>query len=136
MGLCKLIYAQTKSFPQHELYALTSQIQRAVVSIPTNIAEGSGRATDKELCHFLKISLGSAYELETELTLAYEFGYICAENFEDMKKFVENMECNGKIVYRYNTITPNVAQRIKQSVAMNDNNENLISALIEMLGII
>ena len=59
-----------------------------------------------------------------------------AKKFEDMKKFVENMECNGKIVYRYNTIVPNVAQRIRQSVAINDNNENLISSLIEMLGII
>ena len=59
-----------------------------------------------------------------------------AKNFEDMKKFIENTECNGKIVYRYNTITPNVAQRIRHSVAMNDNNENLTSALIEMLGII
>ena len=59
-----------------------------------------------------------------------------AKNFEDMKKFIENMECNGKIVYKYNTITPNIAQRIRRSVAMNENNENLTSALIEMLGII
>lgn len=59
-----------------------------------------------------------------------------AKNFEDMKIFIENMECNGKIIYRYNTIAPNVAQRIRQSVAMNDNNESLTSALIEMLGII
>jgi hypothetical protein len=60
-----------------------------------------------------------------------------AKNFEDMKKFVENMECNGKIVYRYNTIAPNVAQRIRQSALANGNNENLTSELlIEMLGII
>ena len=59
-----------------------------------------------------------------------------AKNFEDMKKFVENMECNGKIVYRYNTIAPDVAQIIRHSVAMNDDDKSLTSALIEMLGII
>lgn len=58
MDLTKKVYAQTKTFPQHELYALTSQIQRAAVSIPTNIAEGAGRSTDKDLCHFLGFSLG------------------------------------------------------------------------------
>ena len=113
MGLCKLVYAQTKSFPQHELYALTSQIQRAVVSIPTNIAEGSGRATDKELCHFLKISLGSAYELETELTLAYEFGYICAENFEDMKN------CLVEIQKMLDVIRNDISQNVNISGIIN-----------------
>lgn len=83
MDLTKEIYAQTKTFPQNELYALTSQIQRAAVSIPTNIAEGAGRSTDKDLCHFLGFSLGSAYELETELTLAREFGYIKSEIYDD-----------------------------------------------------
>ena len=84
MDLTKKVYAQTKSFPQYELYALTSQIQRAAVSIPTNIAEGAGRSTDKDLCHFLGFSLGSAYELETELTLAKEFGYIQSEVYEEL----------------------------------------------------
>lgn len=104
MELCKSVYAQTKSFPQHELYALTSQIQRAVVSIPANIAEGSGRATDKELCHFLKISLGSAYELETELTLAWEFGYISADNYEDAKNsLVEIQKMLYGLINKHNT---------------------------------
>lgn len=76
MEITKLIYQLTKNFPSYEQYALASQMQRAAVSIPSNIAEGAGRATNKELCHFLSFSLGSAYELETELTLAYELGYI------------------------------------------------------------
>lgn len=76
MELTKKVYLLTKDFPQSEQYALTSQIQRAVVSIPSNIAEGAGRPTQKELVHFLSFSLGSAYELETELWLAWNLGYI------------------------------------------------------------
>ena len=76
MELTKKVYLLTKDFPQSEQYALTSQIQRAVVSIPSNIAEGAGRPTQKELVHFLSFSLGSAYELETELWLAGNLGYI------------------------------------------------------------
>ena len=76
MELTKKVYLLTKDFPQSEQYTLTSQIQRAVVSIPSNIAEGAGRPTQKELVHFLSFSLGSAYELETELWLAWNLGYI------------------------------------------------------------
>ena len=70
MQLTKDVYTLTQSFPAEERFALTSQIQRAAVSIPSNIAEGAGRPTQKELVHFLSFSLGSAYELETELLLA------------------------------------------------------------------
>ena len=70
----------TNSLPANERYGLTSQIQRAVVSIPSNIAEGAGRPTEKELVHFLSFALGSAYELETELLLAGELGYITCLN--------------------------------------------------------
>ena len=74
--LSNRVYQLTKTFPSSELYALTSQMQRAVVSIAANIAEGAGRATDKDFAHFLSIALGSAYELETELVLAHNFGYV------------------------------------------------------------
>ena len=79
MELTKKVYLLTKAFPQSEQYGLISQIQRAVISIPSNIAEGSGRPTQKELVHFLSFSLGSAYELETELLLAGDLNYISAE---------------------------------------------------------
>lgn len=79
MKLTSAIYRVTKSFPQNEVYGLCSQMQRAVTSIPSNIAEGSGRMTDKELSHFLNIALGSAYELETELLIAFEALYISEE---------------------------------------------------------
>ena len=70
------IYKLTKMFPQEELYALTNQIRRAVVSIPSNISEGANRNTDKEFVQFLYIALGSASEVETQLIIAKRLGYI------------------------------------------------------------
>ena len=84
MELAKNVYRITKSFPVEERYALTSQIQRAVTSIPSNIAEGAGRPTQKETAHFLSFSLGSAYELETELTLANSFEYINNDTYKQL----------------------------------------------------
>ena len=69
------VYDATKSFPQSELFGLTSQIRRASSSIPTNIAEGCGRATNKDFAHFLEISLGSSFEVETQLVIAKDLGY-------------------------------------------------------------
>ena len=69
-------YKLIKDFPQEELYALTSQIKRASVSIPSNIAEGYGRNTDKSFSHFIDISRGSLYELETQLRIAKELEFI------------------------------------------------------------
>lgn len=71
-----LTYKITKSFPQEEMYALTSQIKRASVSIPSNIAEGYGRNTDKSFSHFIDISRGSLFELETQLLIAKELDFI------------------------------------------------------------
>ena len=70
-----LVYPLVKSFPQEELYALTSQIKRASISIPSNIAEGYGRNTDKSFSHFLDISRGSLFEIETQLLIANELGF-------------------------------------------------------------
>lgn len=80
--LSKNIYHITSTFPSEEKYGLKSQIQRCAISIPSNIAEGCGRTGANELKHFLTISLGSAFELETQLILANEFGYIDKNNFE------------------------------------------------------
>ncbi|MDY6822274.1 MAG: four helix bundle protein [Thermodesulfobacteriota bacterium] len=60
------IYEATKYFPQHELYGLISQMRRSAVSIPSNIAEGYGRCSDKEIVRFLDIAKGSIYELDTQ----------------------------------------------------------------------
>jgi len=73
------IYKATQLFPKEEVFGLTSQIRRAVSSIPTNIAEGCGRRTNAELANFLNIASGSASEVEYEILLAKEVGYITAE---------------------------------------------------------
>jgi len=76
------IYKITNEFPKHELYGLTSQIRRASASIPTNIAEGCGRDSKKELNRFLIISSGSASEVEYQLLLAKDLNYISIENYQ------------------------------------------------------
>ncbi|MBQ7438680.1 MAG: four helix bundle protein [Paludibacteraceae bacterium] len=76
------IYRATQNFPKEEMYGLTSQIRRAVSSIPTNIAEGCGRRTNAELSNFLNIASGSASEVEYEIILAREVGYITKEQCE------------------------------------------------------
>lgn len=74
--LVKEIYIITKCFPKEELYGLTNQIRRAVVSVPSNIAEGAARKSNKEFSQFLSISLGSLAEVETQLIISKELDYI------------------------------------------------------------
>jgi len=69
------IYTLTRSFPAEERYGLTNQIRRSAISIPSNIAEGSARQTNKEFIHFLYIALGSSSELETQLLLASDLEF-------------------------------------------------------------
>ncbi len=71
-NLVKDVYEISAEFPATEKYGLVSQLRRCVVSVPTNIAEGAGRNTDKDFAQFLNISLGPAYELETLLILAFD----------------------------------------------------------------
>lgn len=82
--LVKLIYVNTKSFPKEELFGLMSQMRRAVVSIPSNIAEGYGRNSIKECERFLYIALGSASELETQLIISKELEYISDDKFRSL----------------------------------------------------
>jgi four helix bundle protein len=74
--ISKMVFQFTRTFPPEEKYSLTSQLTRSAISIPSNIAEGCGRKSEKEFNQFLSISLGSAFELETQIILAHEFGYI------------------------------------------------------------
>jgi len=76
------VYAATDSFPPSERYGLTSQIRRAAVSIPANIAEGCSRGTDKDTANFFQISLGSAAELSYELLLAHDLGFIEEDKYQ------------------------------------------------------
>lgn len=79
-----VVYSITRSFPADERYGLTSQIRRAAVSIPANIAEGAARQSDKEFYQFLSIAQGSSSELETELRIAKNLGYLSLEDYERM----------------------------------------------------
>ncbi len=75
------LYGLTTSFPKEEKFGLTSQIRRAAVSVPANIAEGAGRFSDKEFLHFLSNAQGSASELSTELLIARELGYLSQRDY-------------------------------------------------------
>ena len=74
--LVMTIYKESKRFPDDEKYGLTSQIRRASASIPTNIAEGSGRNSNPDFARFLAIAMGSASEVEYQIILAHDLGYI------------------------------------------------------------
>ena len=74
--LVKLVYAQVKRFPVEEKFALADQVRRAVTSIPSNIAEGNGRLSNKDYAHFLAIARGSLYETINHLDVAESLGYI------------------------------------------------------------
>ncbi len=79
--LTKEIYLVTQNFPKEEKYDLVSQIRRSSVSIPSNIAEGSGRESKKEFIRFLNISISSAFELETQIIISSDLGYIKEQKY-------------------------------------------------------
>ena len=86
------VYEVTDMLPYFERKGLCDQLQRAVVSISSNIAEGSARPSDTDFAHFLDIALGSAYEVETQLLIAKNVGYIEGEQFENLKTTLINIE--------------------------------------------
>ena len=75
MEIAKMTYIVTGAFPKSEIYALSAQLNRAAVSIASNIAEGASRDSEKDFAHFLEISLGSSFEVETQLVIAKDLGY-------------------------------------------------------------
>lgn len=84
--LVKLIYLLSKDFPSDEKFGLTSQIRRAAISVPSNIAEGCGRGTNAQLCHFLDVAIGSLCEVESQLFLASDLDFISREELSDHRK--------------------------------------------------
>jgi four helix bundle protein len=79
IALAKLVYHATESFPRHEVYGLAAQVRRAAVSVPSNIAEGQGRLSRNEFRQFLGQARGSLLELETQIVIARELGYVTQE---------------------------------------------------------
>jgi len=94
MELVKIIYKLTNTFPKSEQFRLTDQITRAVVSVPSNIAEGFGRNTNKEFSHFISLSRGSLFEVETQLLIAKDLEYVV-----DISKEQELIEELSKILH-------------------------------------
>lgn len=92
IDLAEKIYIITKSFPSEERYGLVSQMRRSSASIPTNIAEGSSRNSQKEFQYYLSISLGSAFELSTQLELSNRLKMISDDQKDELTKQVELME--------------------------------------------
>jgi four helix bundle protein len=98
IALTKEVYKVSNQFPKEEKYGLSSQINRSVVSIPSNIAESAGRNSDKEFNQYLGVAAGSLCELETQLIIAEQIGYIKPEEFKLLSDSVEEI---GSMLYAF-----------------------------------
>ena len=87
--LVSTVYVLIKKFPKEEHYALCDQLRRAVISIPSNIAEGSGRLTIKDQSHFYSIAYGSLMEVLAQLDVACDLGYITKEEFQYLETIID-----------------------------------------------
>jgi four helix bundle protein len=88
---CSEIYSATSKFPDSEKFGLTNQLRRASVSIPSNIAEGSSRKSNKDFSRFLEISMGSCYEIETQLFIAFDLKFISEIELNLLSKELEEI---------------------------------------------
>jgi len=86
------LYKATASFPSEEKYGLTSQARRSAVSIPSNIAEGAGRNSDKEFSNFLGIANGSSYELQTQLVISNKLNLLNNDLLDDLLKQIDELQ--------------------------------------------
>jgi four helix bundle protein len=92
MGLVTEIYKMTKIFPKEEIYGLTSQIRRCAVSVPSNIAEGYGRKSTDDYLRFLQISIGSLYEIQTQIEIAFNLKYLPDNQFQQIYESTREIE--------------------------------------------
>lgn len=95
---CSKIYAETANFPENEKFGITNQLRRASVSIPSNIAEGSSIASNKELSRFLEIAIGSAYEIETQLLISNDLKFL---EFETLESLLNELEEIIKMISKF-----------------------------------
>lgn len=99
MKYCQSIYEITKRFPESERFGLANQMRRASVSIPSNIAEGTGRGSDKDFSKFISYSLGSSYELETQLLIAFDLEFILQN---DLNVLLDDLMRIQKMLNKFN----------------------------------
>lgn len=95
---CSQIYTITSKFPNDEKFGLTNQLRRAAISIPSNIAEGSSRNSNKDFARFLEIAIGSAYEIETQLLIALDLDFI---KLYELEKSVVELNEIIKMISRF-----------------------------------
>ncbi len=107
------IYKLTQSFPKEEMYGITSQIRRAVVSIPSNIAEGQARKYNQQFYHFLAIANGSIAEVETQLELCKRLGYVKT----DVSNIFESLDSIGKMISK---LQKSILKASEQQLATNN----------------
>ncbi len=102
ISLVKMVYLETQNMPSDERYGLTSQMRRAAISIPSNIAEGAARNGGKESVHFFNIAQGSISELDTQITLCMELKLLEPSNISRLTSTIEKVDSllNGLIRYR------------------------------------
>ena len=119
MNLVILTYRLTGQFPKEELFGLSSQMRRAAVSIPSNIAEGHGRNSDKELIRFWFISLGPASELETQILLSNKLDFLNEEGFNQLN------ELNNEVIRMLVALIR--SKNNGQLVNLNTDNSNIVT---------
>jgi len=96
--LAKAVYKLTEKFPRNEIYALSDQIRRAAVSVPSNIAEGQARKAPGDFRRFQYIALGSLAEIDTQLVLAHEFGYLSFDDVSDLETKMQDLRKNYMLI--------------------------------------
>ena len=89
--LVKQVYALLKKFPKEEQYALCDQLRRDVISVPSNIAEGSGRTSAKDQAHFFEMAFGSLMEVDCQMDIAKDLGYVSSEEHENVSKQISQV---------------------------------------------
>jgi four helix bundle protein len=123
LNLVKSVYSSTSTFPKSELYGLTSQMRRAAVSIPSNIAEGAARESTPEFLRFLYISRGSLAELETQLLISRDLGYI-----EDVTQLLTDLErVSGLLNGLVRSLKSRSSARVREDLAEYDDLPDTIS---------
>ncbi|MGY4706911.1 four helix bundle protein [Candidatus Bipolaricaulota sp. J31] len=91
MAIVREVYRVTRTWPKEEIYGLTSQVRRAAISIPANLAEGLGRGTPGEISRFAQTALGSAYELDTLLQIGAELEYLSRADADTLRGFLSQL---------------------------------------------